>query len=89
MDYFDETMPTNSRLREPGSNNDDAVAESFRAEYYEAMEQHRRRRAHPPASGTKGTKGAKETRKGPKLGGSKSARAKMRLQEEQAGKSKR
>lgn len=85
LDYFDETVPANPRSQESG-NNDDAVAERFRAEYFEAMEEQKQRKPPPSASGTKGVK---EPSRGPRLGGSKSARAKMRLQEEQAAKAKR
>lgn len=85
VDYFDDTVPTNPRFQGSG-NNDDAIAERFRAEYFEAMEEQQQRKPPAPPSGMKGVK---EAPKGPKLGGSKTARAKMRLQEEQAAKNKR
>lgn len=85
VDYFDDAAPTTSNHTGTG-NTDDAVAERFRAEYFEAQEEQQQRKPPRPASGMRGVT---EAPKGPKLGGSKSARAKMRLQEEQAAKSKR
>jgi hypothetical protein len=87
VDYFDAQAPTNSHAPSVGNNNDDAILAQFQAEYYESVEEARQqqRKAVP----TSGVKGAKEAPKGPKLGGSKSARAKMRLVEEQAAKNKR
>ncbi|KAF2853794.1 hypothetical protein T440DRAFT_289418 [Plenodomus tracheiphilus IPT5] len=85
LDFFDDTAPSNPYTNNSG-NNDEAVAERFRTEYLEALEEQQQRKAPPP---TNNTRGVKEPSRGPKLGGSKSARAKMRLQEEQAAKAKR
>ncbi|KAI8938928.1 hypothetical protein NX059_004783 [Plenodomus lindquistii] len=86
LDFFDDTAPANPLPNDAG-NNDEAVAERFRTEYLEALEEQQLQRKAPPP--TSGMRGVKEAPKGPKLGGSKSARAKMRLQEEQAAKAKR
>ena len=84
MDYFD--APTKSHGL-GGTNNDEAILAQFQADYYESIEKARQQQRKPaPPSGVKG---AKEAPKGPKLGGSKSARAKMRVAEEQAAKAKR
>ncbi|KAL5121020.1 hypothetical protein ACEQ8H_001208 [Pleosporales sp. CAS-2024a] len=87
LDYFDAEAYAN--LRASGSaNNDEAVLAQFKADYYESIQEGRRRpRRAAPAGGTKGAKGP--SKRGPKLGGSKSARAKMRLAEGQAAKTKR
>lgn len=78
VDYFDEEMPTPST---GGTTNEEALVEQFRLEYLESIESRQQRKPVIP--------GAKEAPKGPKLGGSRSARAAMRLQEEQAAKNKR
>ncbi|KAL6710538.1 hypothetical protein ACN47E_008586 [Coniothyrium glycines] len=85
LDYFDDTVPSNPGFQN-SNNNDDAVAERFRAEYFEALEEQKQRK-HPPSAS--GAKGVKEPSRGPKLGGSKSARAKMRLRGEKAAKAKK
>ena len=63
---------------------DDRIAEQFRREFMDAVQQ---RRQKPPTT-TKLVKGAKvdDKPKGPKLGGSRSARAAMREQQEKATK---
>ena len=54
----------------------------------ESMEEARLQRKPPPAAG--GAKGVKEAPKGPKLGGSKSARARiLKAQEEEKKSGKR
>ncbi|KAJ4303482.1 hypothetical protein N0V90_002377 [Kalmusia sp. IMI 367209] len=79
LDYFDEEVPSASV---PGDTaNDEALVEQFRLEFLESIESRQQRKPAAP--------GAKEAPKGPKLGGSRSARAAMRLQEEQAAKNKR
>jgi hypothetical protein len=84
VDYFDATANSHGL---GGTNNDEAILAQFQADYYESIEEARQQQRKPPP--TTGVKGAKEAPKGPKLGGSKSARAKMRLAEEQAAKAKR
>ncbi|XPS98862.1 hypothetical protein M3J09_008055 [Ascochyta lentis] len=77
LEFFDEA-PANPRF----AGTDDDMVERFRTEYFESIEERQQRKpAMPP--------GAKDQPKGPKLGGSRSARAAMRQQEEQAAKTKR
>ncbi|KAF2027225.1 hypothetical protein EK21DRAFT_102661 [Setomelanomma holmii] len=85
LDFFDAQAPTNPRFG--NANNDEAILAQFEAEYYESVEEARQQQRKPTA--TSGVKGAPEAPKGPKLGGSKSVRAKMRLAQEQAAKAKR
>lgn len=85
VDYFDAQAPPNPHFG--NANNDEAILAQFQAEYYESIEEARQQQRKPAA--TTGVKGAKEPPKGPKLGGSKSIRAKMRLEQEQAAKNKR
>ena len=63
---------------------DDRLAEQFRREFMDAVQS--RRQKTGPATATKPVKGAKvdDKPKGPKLGGSRSARAAMREQQEKA-----
>ena len=65
---------------------DDRIAEQFRREFMEAISSRRHRTG--PAVPTKAAKGVKvdDKPKGPKLGGSRSARAAMREQQEKAAK---
>jgi hypothetical protein len=58
--------------------NDDAIAEAFRRDFMDAVSQRQRKKpvAAPPVRGPGGKK--EEELKGPKLGGSRSARAAMR-----------
>lgn len=86
VDFFDAQAPGPFNTTDSG-NNDEAVLAQFQAEYYESIEEARQQQRKPVP--TLGVKGAKEAPKGPKLGGSKSVRAKMRLAEEQATKTKR
>jgi hypothetical protein len=69
---------------------DDRIAEEFRREFMDAMAQrNRRRRTAQPAK--PGAKNQEEILKGPKLGGSRNARAAMRdmLLKEQVSKQRR
>ena len=84
MEYFEEDQSQNPHST-GDADNDDAMVEKFRQEFLESIESRQQRKPAPPP----GAKGVKEPPKGPKLGGSRSARAAMRLQEEQAAKSKR
>ena len=85
MDYFDAQASSNPRFGK--ANNDEAILQQFEADYYESIEEAQRMQRKPAAAS--GVKGAAEAPKGPKLGGSKSIRAKMRRAEEQAAKAKR
>ncbi|KAI9893886.1 MAG: hypothetical protein M1814_005439 [Vezdaea aestivalis] len=66
---------------------DDRIAEQFRREFLDAVSNRRQRAPPPPTSTT--VRGAKpdEKAKGPKLGGSRSARAAMRAKEGKTNKS--
>lgn len=77
VEFFDEA-PTNPHF----VGTDDDMVERFRTEYFESIEERQQRK---PAM----LSGARDQPKGPKLGGSRSARAAMRQQEEQAVKTKR
>lgn len=81
MDYFDEE--TLSKPEQVPANNDEALVEQFRQEFLESIESRQQRKPIAPAHGVK------EAPKGPKLGGSRSARAAMQAQREQAAKNKR
>ncbi|KAF3035090.1 hypothetical protein E8E12_002185 [Didymella heteroderae] len=78
IEYFDETPTTNTRF----AGTDDDMVARFQAEYYESIEERQARKPVMPPT-------AKDQPKGPKLGGSRSARAAMREREEAAAKSKR
>ncbi|RDW64158.1 hypothetical protein BP5796_10660 [Coleophoma crateriformis] len=66
---------------------DDLVAEEFRREFMDAVSQrHKKKAAPPPPGGSGGKKGEEELLKGPKLGGSRSARAAMREMMLKSGK---
>lgn len=75
IEYFDETPIANSRF----AGTDDDLVARFQAEYYESIEERQARKPVMPPS-------AKDQPKGPKLGGSRSARAAMREREEAAAK---
>ncbi|KAF2205062.1 hypothetical protein GQ43DRAFT_76255 [Delitschia confertaspora ATCC 74209] len=59
---------------------DEVMAEQFQREFLETLENQRIRKPPVPT----GAKGAEERAKGPKLGGSRSARAMMKAKEEEA-----
>ncbi len=71
---------------------DDRIADEFRRDFMEAMAQRSRRRRRPAQPAPKaGAKAQEEILKGPKLGGSRNARAAMRdlLLKEQVSKQRR
>ncbi len=71
---------------EPDQAADDRIAEEFCRDFMEAIASRNLKRSNPaPPSGGKAGKG-EEKPKGPKLGGSRSARAAMRAREEAAKK---
>ncbi|KAF2876602.1 hypothetical protein BDV95DRAFT_664731 [Massariosphaeria phaeospora] len=84
VDYFEDTAPAAS-LAPNEETTEEAMVEKFRQDFLESMESRQQRKPAPPL----GAKGVKEQPKGPKLGGSRSIRAAMRQQEEQAAKNKR
>ncbi|CAE7000084.1 hypothetical protein PTNB85_05567 [Pyrenophora teres f. teres] len=91
LSYFDTTPPSTLTTTDSCSNNmhnptnEDALVEQFRTEYFESMEAKHQMRKPPAAP----VKGAPPVMAGPKLGGSKSARAKMhKAQQEEAAAKK-
>lgn len=65
---------------------DERMAEAFRRDFMNQVEKQNSRKPQPPPSGpSRGAKGEQEA-KGPKLGGSRSARAAMRAQQEASKK---
>ncbi|KAF2625050.1 hypothetical protein BU25DRAFT_460537 [Macroventuria anomochaeta] len=74
LEFFDEALPA---PRYAGT--DDDMLERFRTEYFESIEERQARKPAMPPN-------AKDQPKGPKLGGSRSARAAMREREEAAAK---
>lgn len=76
IDFFDAAPAS-----EPRAATDDDMLARFEAEYYESMQE---RAARKPPAPT-----AKDAPKGPKLGGSRAARAAMREREEAAAAKKR
>ena len=79
---YDRTASHTSRTVDDDSvDNDTAAAEAFKAELLADMERNTRRR--PPVSSSSSTaKGAGSMQTGPKLGGSRAQREKMRAMEE-------
>nr|POE74346.1 vacuolar import and degradation protein 27 [Quercus suber] len=72
-----QQLKNSNHNAETSMDNDTAAAEAFKAQYYAHQEAHHRRRAPPPPAG----KGAVATSSGPKLGGSRSQREKMKALE--------
>ena len=64
---------------------DDRIAEQFRREFMDAVSSRRQRTSQAAKANTKGAK-VDDRPRGPKLGGSRSARAAMREQQEKAAK---
>ncbi|KAI9756381.1 MAG: hypothetical protein M4579_003885 [Chaenotheca gracillima] len=81
LEIYDEPEPANEEEDEQAA--DDRIADQFRREFMDAVSSRQRRRANM-ASSSKAQNGVKkdERPKGPKLGGSRSARAAMREQQE-------
>ncbi|KAH0536910.1 hypothetical protein FGG08_006248 [Glutinoglossum americanum] len=79
LEIYDEVEPPTKPDDEQAA--DDRIAEQFRREFMDAISSRRRRTA---PSAAKGGKKKDERPKGPKLGGSRSARAAMREQQEKA-----
>ncbi|KAK7179493.1 hypothetical protein DPSP01_002602 [Paraphaeosphaeria sporulosa] len=76
LDYFDSAPPPSTSTTNMQTNNDEALVEQFRQEFLDSIQERQQRKPAPPA------RGEKEAPKGPKLGGSRSARAKMHALEE-------
>ncbi|KAJ9667822.1 hypothetical protein H2201_002008 [Coniosporium apollinis] len=84
LDMYDEAEVSVSNGDDQAA--DDLIAEQFRQEFMEQIRNNNVRRTQPKPPGAAG-KGEVQAR-GPKLGGSRSARAAMRAQEEKAAKKK-
>lgn len=78
MEIYDE-IPVEETTINDDQAADDRIAEAFRREFMDAVSQRQRKKTAPvqPPSRTVGGKKEEEL-KGPKLGGSRSARAAMR-----------
>lgn len=83
MEIYDEPDP--DTVADDDQAADDRIAEQFRREFLDAISS-RRKRGGPSAASKQASKGKPEPPKGPKLGGSRSARAAMRELQEKAGK---
>lgn len=79
MEFYEEAQ--DQLVAEDDEAADDRIAEQFRREFLDAIQSRHHRRSAANASAAKGR--AVETKSsGPKLGGSRSARAAMRAMEE-------
>jgi hypothetical protein len=77
VDIYEE-VPVETGIVNDDQAADDRIAEAFRREFMDAVSQRQRKKAvpaQPPARGPGGKKAEEELMKGPKLGGSRSARA--------------
>lgn len=75
---YDEVPTEPTRINDDQAA-DDQIAEAFRKEFMDAVSQRQRKKAVPVAPAARGPGGKKEEElKGPKLGGSRNARAAMR-----------
>ncbi|KAF1810776.1 hypothetical protein P152DRAFT_483503 [Eremomyces bilateralis CBS 781.70] len=83
LDLYDESAASSPREANDQAA-DDTIAEQFRRDFMEAQNKNMRRAAPPPPS--QKVKPGEERPKGPKLGGSRSARAALRALEEKGKK---
>ena len=81
VDIYDEPEV---QLPNDDQSNDDRIAEQFRREFLDAVSQ--RNQKKPQTAKKPGPGGVDDSQKGPKLGGSRSARAAMRELQEKAKK---
>lgn len=79
MDHYEEPIQATSSVNDDEAA-DDRIADAFRQEFMDAMAQRRQKKTAPPAAASRNAPGKKEEEvlKGPKLGGSRNARAAMR-----------
>jgi len=82
VEIYDEPDPDTAANDDQAA--DDRIAEQFRREFLDAISSRRQRSG--PSAASKQAKGKSEAPRGPKLGGSRSARAAMRELQEKAGK---
>ena len=91
LDVYDDGPSEKTHVREGEQGNetegaaDERLAEQFRREYLDAMSERREKQNKMPGSGA-GAKLGEDRPKGPKLGGSRSARAAMKEREEAAAR---
>lgn len=78
MPLYDQSTSAAPYRAASGGDNDAAVMEAFKAEFLAEMEEHKKRKLPKPPAGTKGVV---PTSNGPKLGGSRSQREKMKALE--------
>ncbi|USW55945.1 hypothetical protein Slin15195_G092640 [Septoria linicola] len=80
---YDQSSSTARVLSDTGVDNDEAAAEAFKADFLAGLEEQNRRRPAASSTAAKGAaKGAAPVPSGPKLGGSRAQREKMRAIEE-------
>lgn len=79
VEIYDEPDATAAQDGDEDEAADDRIAEQFRREFMDAISS--RRSKHGPSTAAKRDKRKAEGPKGPKLGGSRSARAAMRERE--------
>ncbi|KAK5131562.1 hypothetical protein LTR08_000817 [Meristemomyces frigidus] len=72
---YDKSSTSTRYLASGGGDNDAAAMEAFKADFLADSEQHKKRKQPAPPAGTKG---AVATSHGPKLGGSRTQRARMK-----------
>jgi len=79
VEIYDEPVPEPPTINEDQAA-DDRIAEAFRKEFMDAISQRQRKKTGPAPLPTRSAGGKKEEEilKGPKLGGSRNARAAMR-----------
>lgn len=78
VDHYEEPAPEPLPNLDDGAA-DDRIADAFKRDFMSAIQKQRTAKVKPPATTTRGVDGkALEELKGPKLGGSRSARAAMR-----------
>jgi hypothetical protein len=82
LDLYEKDPETGKGIGRPDAHDDtdERLAEQFQQEYMDAMAQRQQR--NKPAAQTKVAGGAAPESKGPRLGGSRSARAKMHQQQQ-------
>ena len=86
MDVYQE--PAAEKATDDGQAADDRIAEQFRRDFLDAI-QSRRRGARARKETTKSGSGKTEAPRGPKLGGSRSARAAMREKQNKEAQQKK
>lgn len=78
MELYEEPAQHSSDINDDQAA-DDRIAEAFRQEFMDAVSQRRQKKTAPPAPTSRNAPGKEEAvLKGPKLGGSRNARAAMR-----------